>query len=65
MGRIAYLTLIDFLRDAPGGSAFVSINFCCECAIAGKAIEELLVQAKMNRYVLLINGDMDKNESSQ
>ena len=62
MGRIAYPTLIDFLRDTPGGSAFLSVNFCGKCAIAAKATKELLIQTKMNIDVLSINGDMDKKE---
>ena len=62
MGHVAYHMLVDFSRDTTGGSAFVFINFHGECAIAAKAIEELLIEAKMNIDLLQMNEDMDKNE---
>ena len=62
MGCIACPTMVDFLRDMPGGSAFVFINFYGKCAITEKAIEELLIQAKINIDVLSINGDVNRRK---
>ena len=62
MQRADYPTLINFMRDTPSGSAFVFVNFCGGCTTVATAIEELLIQAKMDIDLLMINGDMDKKE---